>query len=244
MKVTKVEIYNYKSIGEKCVIDFDDKSTVLVGKSNVGKTNILEAIEFAFNDKPLNNKHICSWNKDETLSIRVFLKVEPKDVPQVEKISSAFTKLKSIIVNKYVNGKIEYNTEPDMPIDKWYEPSDEVIDGLSDLRARIRRALRGFNNISNKLDSNDPLILQFLELDIFVNKDKRLQAMQTENEQKSVLNNLLSLLNPLRQKLDEDQYINLNARGIKMSLSYTIQYVIDFGEYPLTTSNREVLHCL
>lgn len=228
MKITKVEICNYKSIGEKCVIDFDDKSTTLVGKSNVGKTNILEAIEFAFNDKPLKTEHICSWNKEETLSVSVFLKVEPKDIPQFEKISSSFAKLKSITVNKYVNGKVEYNTEPDIPIDKWYEPSDELIDGLSNLRARIRRALKGFNNISNQLDANDPLKLQFLDLDTFVNKDKRLQAMQTEDEQKSVLNDLLLLLNPLRQKLDQDQYLHLNTRSIKMSLSYTIQYVIDF----------------
>ena len=160
MKVTKVEIYNYKSIGEKCVIDFDDKSTTLVGKSNVGKTNILEAIEFAFNDKPLKTEHICSWNKEETLSVSVFLKVEPRDIPQIETINSSFAKLKYITVNKYVNGKLDYNTEPDIPVDKWYEPSDEVIDGLSNLRARTRRALRGFNSISNQLDVNDPLKLQ------------------------------------------------------------------------------------
>ncbi len=228
MKVTKVEICNYRSIGEKCIINFDDKSTILVGKSNVGKTNILEAIEFAFNDEPLKTEHICSWNKEETLSVSVFLKVEPKDIPQAEKISSSFAKLKSITVSKYVNGKVEYNTEPDMPSDKWYEPLDEVIDGLSNLRARIRRALRSFNDISNQLDANDPLKLQFLNLDTFVNKDKKLIAMQTEDEQKLILNDLLFLLQSLRANLDEDQYSNLNRRSIKISLSYTIQYVIDF----------------
>lgn len=68
----------------------------------------------------------------------------------------------------------------------------------------------------------------FLRLDDFVNKDKGLKAAQTQDEQKNVLNELLVLLNSLRQTLDEDKYINLNTRGVKMSLSYTIQYVEDF----------------
>ena len=69
-------IYNYKSIGEKCSIDFDSKSTILVGKSNVGKTNILEAILFAFNNDPLEDDQICSWNKNQQPCIKVFVKVE------------------------------------------------------------------------------------------------------------------------------------------------------------------------
>ena len=50
MKLYKAEIYNFRSIGEKCEIEFDKKSTTLVGKSNVGKSNVLNAIKFAFNE--------------------------------------------------------------------------------------------------------------------------------------------------------------------------------------------------
>ena len=142
MKITKVEIYNYKSIGEKCLIDFDEKSTILVGKSNVGKTNILEAILFAFDGKPLKKEHICSWSKNEPLSVRVFLKVEDKDIPQLEQIDTSFAKLKFIIVSKFVNGKVEYNSEPDIPVKKLREPSDEVKK-LKQFQSKNQKNIKG-----------------------------------------------------------------------------------------------------
>ncbi len=67
MKINKVEIFNYKSIGHKCIIECDKKSTTLVGRSNVGKSNLLDAISFAFKNDPLDAKDLCSWNKDEPI---------------------------------------------------------------------------------------------------------------------------------------------------------------------------------
>ena len=145
MKITKAEIYNYKSIGEKCLIDFDEKSTILVGKSNVGKTNILEALKFAFNDEPLAEKDICSWNLEQPLSIKVFLKIEKKDVPQIERIDTSFTNLTHIVIDKYIDGRIEFSAEPGISVKKWFEPSEDVVAWLSNYRARIRRTVRKFN---------------------------------------------------------------------------------------------------
>ena len=118
MKITKAEICNYKSIGAKCVIDFDEKTTILVGKSNVGKTNILEALRFAFNDEPLAAKDICSWNPGEPTSVKVFLKIEKKDISQIERIDTSFRDLTHIVINKYADGRIEFNAEPDISFKK------------------------------------------------------------------------------------------------------------------------------
>lgn len=228
MKIAKVEIYNYKSIGQKCLIDFDGKSTILVGKSNVGKTNILEAIYFAFDDEPLKKEYICSWNNNEPLSVKVFLKVEETDIPQIEKIDASFSKLKFIIVSKYVDGKVEYNAEPDIPVKKVYEPSDEVKESLSNFRARIRRILRASSKITNQLASNDPLKMSFSSLDTFVNADKKLNPMQSHDEQKASLDELLLLLKSIRKELNRQPYRNLDIRGIKMRLAYVISDITDF----------------
>jgi hypothetical protein len=225
MKITKVEIYNYKSIGEKCVIDFDEKATVLVGKSNVGKTNILEALRFAFNDEPLAKNDICSWYPEQPLSVKVFLKIEKKDIPQVERIDTSFTNLTHIVINKYIDGRIEFSAEPDISVKKWFEPSDEVMEWLSNYRARIRRTLRKFNAVRSQLTQDDPLLTDFSSLDTFVNIDKKLDPMDSEDEQKVVLNELLKLLKFIRKKLDKKQYRNLNMRGIKLSLSNIIRDV-------------------
>ncbi len=225
MKITKVEIYNYKSIGEKCVIDFDEKSTILVGKSNVGKTNILEALSFAFNDEPLAAKDICSWNPEQPLSVKVFLKIEKEDISQIERIDTSFSNLTHIVINKYIDGRIDFNAEPDMSVKKWFEPSDEVVEWLSNYRARIRRTVRKFNAVKSQLTQDDPLLIDFSSLDTFVNTDKKLDPMESEDEQKTVLNELLQLLKPIRKKLDKKPYRNLNTRGIKLALSNIIRDV-------------------
>jgi len=225
MKINKVEIYNYKSIGEKCVIDFDEKSTILVGKSNVGKTNILEALRFAFDDEPLKEEYKCSWNKNEPLSVKVFLKVERKDISQIERIDTSFSNLTHIVINKYIDGRIEFNAEPDISVKKWFEPSDDVVAWLSNYRARIRRTLRNLNAVKSQLTPNDPLLIDFSSLDTFVNTDKKLDPMESEDEQKAVLNELLQLLKSIRKKLDKKPYRNLNTRGIKLALSNIIRDV-------------------
>jgi len=222
MKITKAEIYSYKSIGEKCVIDFDEESTILVGKSNVGKTNILEALRFAFNDEPLAGEDKCLWNPDQPLSIKVFLKIERKDIPEIERIDNSFTNLTHIVINKYIDGRIEFSADPDMPVKKWFEPSDEVVSLLSYYRARIRRNVRKFNEIKGQLTQDDPLLIDFSSLDTFVNIDKKLYPMKNEDEQKTVLNDLLKSLKSIRKKLDKKSYSNLNTRGTKLSLSRMI----------------------
>jgi len=248
MRIAKVEIYNYKSIGEKCVIDFDEKSTILVGKSNVGKTNILEAILFAFDNEPLKKEHICSWSKDEPLSVRVFLKVEEEDIPQLETIDTSFAKLKFIIVNKFVNGKVEYDAEPDIPVKKVHEPSDEVIKNLSNFRARIRSTVRKSSTLMNTLETDDPVKIGFSSLNAFVDTDKKLNPQQNENEQEAALNELLVLLKSVRKELKRKKYSNLDIRGIKMRLSYLVHDVTDFVPHikyhervygPLTEENLE-----
>jgi len=222
MKITKAEIYNHKSIGEKCVIDFDEKSTILVGKSNVGKTNILEALRFAFNNEPLEEKDKCSWILDQPLCIKVFLKIEKKDFPQIELIDNSFTNLTHIIVNKYIDGRVEFSAEPDISVKKWFEPSDEVLELLSNFRARIRKALRNVDTVKSQLTQDDPLQKDFSSLDTFVNKDKKLYPRENEDEQKAVLNELLTLSKSIRKRLDQKPYRNLNTRGIKRSLSNII----------------------
>lgn len=227
MKISKVEIYNYKSIGEKCVIDIDEKTTILVGKSNTGKTNILEAIRFAFNEKPLAEKDICSWANGNSLSTKVFLKVEKKDIPKIEEIDPSLSKITTIIISKKLNGELDIDIEPDTLREKWMEPSDQVQQRLSNLRARIRRLLRSFQALNAQLESNDPVMSGFSSLNDYVNKEKKLYVCDTENEQKSSLKDTAVLLKSIRSKLNQTRYANLSISGIKRSLSYSIQDITE-----------------
>jgi predicted ATP-dependent endonuclease of OLD family len=47
MKIKKIEIQNYKTI-KKLNVDFYNDITLIVGKNNIGKSNVLKAIEIFF----------------------------------------------------------------------------------------------------------------------------------------------------------------------------------------------------
>ena len=49
MKIVSVKIKNFRGYGEEVKIKFDDL-TVFVGKNDVGKSTILEALDIFFND--------------------------------------------------------------------------------------------------------------------------------------------------------------------------------------------------
>lgn len=49
MKITSLKLRNFRSYKEETVIDFNDL-TVLVGKNDIGKSTILEALDIFFND--------------------------------------------------------------------------------------------------------------------------------------------------------------------------------------------------
>lgn len=47
MKIKKIDITNYKTI-RKLTVDFFDDITLIVGKNNIGKSNVLKSIEIFF----------------------------------------------------------------------------------------------------------------------------------------------------------------------------------------------------
>ena len=50
MKLTKLKLKNFRGYREETIINFDDL-TAFVGKNDVGKSTILEALDIFFNDK-------------------------------------------------------------------------------------------------------------------------------------------------------------------------------------------------
>jgi recombinational DNA repair ATPase RecF len=61
MKITKIEIENYKSIKEKIAINFNANFFGLLGFNGAGKSNILNAINIInTNDKEIKYSDICN----------------------------------------------------------------------------------------------------------------------------------------------------------------------------------------
>lgn len=80
MRITKIEIQNYKSIKEPIEINFyNGLPTVLIGKNGSGKTNILEAL----NAVAEANGNYFGLRKELTLSYKVHIRLEREDAEKL-----------------------------------------------------------------------------------------------------------------------------------------------------------------
>lgn len=77
MKITKIEINNYKSIKEPVEVHFTDSlPTVLIGKNGSGKTNILEALAVMAEA----NGNYWGMSKKQALNYKVHIKLCKDDI--------------------------------------------------------------------------------------------------------------------------------------------------------------------
>lgn len=80
MRITKIEIQNYKSIKEPVKINlYDGLPTVLIGKNGSGKTNILEALSAI---AEANGNHF-GLRKELMLSYKVHIRLEKEDAERL-----------------------------------------------------------------------------------------------------------------------------------------------------------------
>ena len=80
MRITKIEIQNYKSIKELVEINFyNGLPTVLIGKNGSGKTNILEALNAVVE---ANSVHF-GVQKEPPLSYKVHILLEKEDIEKL-----------------------------------------------------------------------------------------------------------------------------------------------------------------
>ena len=80
MKITRIEIKEYKSIKEPIEINFyDNLPTVLIGKNGSGKTNILEALDAI---AEVNSKYLGVSSK-LPLSYKVHITLSKDEIAQL-----------------------------------------------------------------------------------------------------------------------------------------------------------------
>ncbi len=90
MRITKIEITNYKSIKEPVEINFyNGLPTVLIGKNGSGKTNILEALSAVAEA----NGNYFGMRKELPLKYKVHIRLEKEDVERLFPGKGFLTKL-------------------------------------------------------------------------------------------------------------------------------------------------------
>ena len=103
-------IHNFKSIAEDCHLVFDNNITAIVGASESGKTNVLEALNKFFINKAFDKSDICTFSEeaidnDSYMVSLTFIIEGNDDYEEISKIDNRLIKNGEFTIRKCRNGK-------------------------------------------------------------------------------------------------------------------------------------------
>jgi len=91
MKLSGIEISNFRSIGEKSIkIEPLTKCNILIGQNNAGKSNVIKAIKLIFDHLKLDNKirldelDLYNRNKEKPFQFKIYFKIESTNQNDLE----------------------------------------------------------------------------------------------------------------------------------------------------------------
>lgn len=150
MKIEKVVFYNYKSIAKDCTLNVDSKITTLVGPSESGKTNILEALNKFFIPEAYKDTDMCTFSDsqiDENYKMAsVTFRLEDTDLENVSQIDKRICEAQRFTISKQKNGSYVLE-EPGVRLEEPQPPQR-----LVELHVSMRQ----------KLEQIDAILTQFL----------------------------------------------------------------------------------
>lgn len=153
MKITKIEIQNYKSIKEPVEINFcNGLPTVLIGKNGSGKTNILEALN-AVAEANGNYFGLC---KKLSLSYKVHIRLEKEDTEMLFPGKSIDKQKCEFIACSGENCKID-RIESDYLVSLLKSEIDEAIALADELKNALDTYKNQLHKIAYKESEEQPL---------------------------------------------------------------------------------------
>jgi len=182
MKIEKIVLYNYKSIAKECTLNLDSKITAIVGASESGKTNILEALnKFFIPEAYKDDIDTCTFSEDQIdenyKMASITFRLEDSDAGNVSKIDRRILKTGRFTISKQKDGSYVLE-EPEIE-PKEFQPPPRLIE-LHD-------------SIKQKVDQIDA------KLDQFYKSQTQLSTPQQrkQQEQRAILQHLTALIKSL-----------------------------------------------
>ncbi len=109
MKMQEVVIHSFKSISQDCALNVDTKITPLVGASETGKTNILQALNKFFTPTAFDETDLCTFSEteisDESCMVSLRFKLEDSDKEEIAKIDERIVQAGEFTLRKQRNGQ-------------------------------------------------------------------------------------------------------------------------------------------
>jgi predicted ATP-dependent endonuclease of OLD family len=129
LKIIKIEIKRFRSINN-LILAINDLSSIIsiCGANNIGKTNVLRALNLFFNPDDFNFENDIPYLKQKTRGSAVYpeIKLTFKDTSSLVEIERAFDSDKGVVFNE-LKGRTAKNPENTNGRSKWNDLTDEQI---------------------------------------------------------------------------------------------------------------------
>ena len=145
MKIKEVIIHNYKSISHDCPLIVDTKVTPLVGASETGKTNILEALNKFFSSEAFDESNACTFSDpvyEDSHMVSVKFRLEDRDKEPIATTDQRLAEANEFILRKQNNGHYVLE-ESNLGERKAKEP--QPPNRLTELHDKIRQDFESAN---------------------------------------------------------------------------------------------------
>ena len=203
MKLKKAAIFNYKTIASETILEVDDRITALLGKSESGKTNILEAIYSVFREDSPTADEPCSWptqgKKKSDVMVQLTFELEEGDGELLIHDKGASTPVKRVQLSLNLNGDVTAESDGGSQVED--RMSDDIRASLGALRSRLRRLLRLETQIASKY--NWPTEWSHTGKELGSSLLESLQPAPSQKEEDLALERAIEMAERLRQEIAE-----------------------------------------
>ncbi|HLF71504.1 MAG TPA: AAA family ATPase [Dehalococcoidia bacterium] len=217
MKLVHARISGYKSI-EDCELDIDGRVTVLAGKSEAGKTSVLEALSRFSSGGAFIQAELCSWRRDHLTDdhpvITLTFRLNAEDRDRFEALHESLANQEELIVARQLDGDYRL-IQPTLEAATGKRPPDWLADTLTGLRYRGNKLLKdALTFIESRRELLPSLASAIDRLAILV-EDRALSLQATEEATTSRMADYLAALKELGDALQKVRRTSGDLRGIR-----------------------------
>jgi predicted ATP-dependent endonuclease of OLD family len=234
LKIIKIEIKRFRSINN-LILAINDLSSIIsiCGANNIGKTNVLRALNLFFNPDDFNFENDIPYLKQKTRGSAVYpeIKLTFKDTSSLVEIERAFDSDKGVVFNE-LKGRTAKNPENTNGRSKWNDLTDEQIKTIlaKHIFFFIPAINISFPELINKI-IDDVYDIEFERTRLSGFKKQLKQLFDEYNNGViDVLNDLAEEINPLFSNFNENWSVefksNAEVKKIQDLISENINFYI------------------
>jgi len=159
MKIKKFRIRNFRSIIDTGEVSLDRKITLLLGKNEQGKTNILKGLEsfdreYRYSEDDLSYLVDIDKSPHEIPIITLWFELEEEDKKVLASISENFKDLDELMITKYFDGHYEVEKPNLKELGDIKPIVESILNILRDNQETIDRAVRLLDRVDKQKHVN------------------------------------------------------------------------------------------